>query len=234
MPEHPSTDLSTADSTHGIQALLRSLPVFATELPVFDPEDAPADPVALFVQWLHAAVEAGVREPHAMSLATADAGARPSARVLICKDVDAAGGWYFASGAGSRKGRELAANPQAALTFYWPEQGRQIRITGPVAPAGPERSAADFLARSPGARAEALLGRQSQPLGDPAEAEAALKQSQDHLAAHPGLIAPDWTLYAVAAEEVEYWQADEQRRHTRLHYQRGSDQTAWTRQRLWS
>lgn len=228
MPDEHSVD---------IRGLLRSLPVFDTQLPVFDPTRVPDEPVALFVRWLLEAVDAGVPDPHAMSLATADERGRPSSRVLICKDVEATGRWLFASSAGSRKGRELAANAYAALNFYWPLQGRQIRITGAVTPAGAERSAADFLARSPGARAEALLGRQSQILEDPAEAEAALRASEERLARQPGLIAADWTLYAVVAEDVEFWQADEQRRHIRLRYRRdaaGRDAAGWSRHRLWA
>src|SRR3981081_4503344 len=142
-----------------IRELLRAIPVFAGNLPGFDPEAAPGDPVPLFVQWLAAAVGGRVPEPHAMTLSTVDQQGRPSSRVLVCRDVDAAGSWYFASTAASRKGRELRDNPHAALTFYWPQQGRQIRLRGTAAPAGAERSAADFLARSPQARAESLTGR---------------------------------------------------------------------------
>ena len=215
-----------------IRGLLRSLPVFDVKLPVFDPDDVPADPATLFAQWLLAAVEDGLPEPHAMTLATADAQGRPSARVLICKDVEPSGHWYFASSATSRKGRELTENPQAALTFYWPGHGRQIRIAGPVAPATAERSAADFLARSQEARAEALAARQSQVLDDPNRAAAELRVAEARLAERPDLVAPDWTLYALAAAEVEFWQADEQRKHVRLRYQRTG--SGWTRYQLWA
>jgi len=215
-----------------IKGLLRSLPVLAGKLPVFDPQDAPADPVVLFLDWLFAAVEDGIPEPHVMTLATADIEGRPSSRALICKDVEPSGHWYFASSATSRKGGELAENPQAALSFYWPGHGRQIRITGPVAPAGAERSAADFLARSPGARAEVLVARQSQILDQPVRAAAEIRVAEARLAAQPDLVSTDWTLYGVAADQVEFWQADQERRHTRLRYQRSG--TGWTRHRLWA
>jgi pyridoxamine 5'-phosphate oxidase len=211
--------------------LLRGLPVFAADLPYFDVGSAPRDPVPLFVQWLATAIEAKVPEPHAMTLATADAHGRPSSRVLICKDLDADGRWYFATSATSRKGFELAENPHGALVFYWPQQGRQIRVRGPVHASGAQDSAADFLARSPASRAEALTGRQSEFLDDPAELDTALQTAQARLAADPGLVAPGWTRYALAADEVEFWQADQDRRHTRLRYTREGG--SWTRHRLW-
>jgi pyridoxamine 5'-phosphate oxidase len=214
-----------------IRDVFRGLEVFPAELPEFDTRSAPDDPVTLFVMWLREAIRDGILGPHVMTVATADSAGRVSSRVLICKEIDEAGRWYFASSAGSLKGRELAANPRAALSFYWPQQGRQIRVRGSAAPAGSQASAADFLARSPASRAEALIGRQSEPLEDPAELDAALRRAQAEIAADPGLIAPAWTLYAVSADEVEFWQADHQRRHIRLQYQRTGG--AWTRRLLW-
>jgi len=145
--------------------------------------------------------------------------------------VTADGAWCFSPGSASRQGRELRVNPHAALAFYWPQRGRQIRVRGPVAPAGAGPSAADFLARSPRARAESLPGRQSEVLADPAEARTALRAARERLAADPDLVAADWTLYALTADEVEFWQAGEQHRHTRLRYERAG--AAWTIVRLW-
>ncbi|MGW4472665.1 pyridoxine/pyridoxamine 5'-phosphate oxidase [Nonomuraea sp. NPDC004354] len=214
-----------------VRDLLRSLPVFPDQLPDFDAAAAPDEPVALFSRWLGEAIEARVLGPHVMTLSTADTDGRPAARVLICKDVSQDGRWFFASGANSAKGRHLAGNPHAALVFYWPELGRQIRVRGPVAPAGAEAGAADFLARPPASRAEALIGRQSEPLDDPAELDAAFEQAYARVTADPDLVAPAWTLYALTAEEVEFWQADHERRHTRLRYERTG--SAWLRGRLW-
>jgi pyridoxamine 5'-phosphate oxidase len=211
--------------------MLRGLEVFPAELPEFDVRSAPGDPVTLFLTWLAEAVRDKVLGPHAMTLATADAAGRVSSRVLICKDVDADGRWYFASDAESGKGRDLAANPCAAASFYWPQQGRQIRISGLATSAGTEASAADFLARPSASRAAALVGRQSEPVDDPADLDAAFRQSQAAVDADPGLIAPGWTLYALSADAVEFWQADQQRRHIRLQYQRTADN--WTTRRLW-
>ena len=214
-----------------MREILRGLQVFPAEMPAFDVKAAPADPVTLFLGWLSDAASDKILGPHTMTLATADAAGRVSSRVLICKDVDESGRWYFASDAASGKGRDLAANPQAAASFFWPQHGRQIRIRGVAAPAGAEASAADFLARPPDSRAAALTGHQSQPLTDPAELDEAFRQSRAEIDAHPGLVAPGWTLYALTAAEVEFWQADHQRRHLRLRYQRTAD--GWARQLLW-
>jgi pyridoxamine 5'-phosphate oxidase len=220
MPEGPVRDL------------LRQLPVVNIDAPDFEPGLAPADPVTLFTEWFAAAIATGVLEPHAMSLATADADGRPSSRVLICKDVEPDGRWLFASSRTSPKGRELAAQPHAALSFYWPRQGRQIRIRGEVMPASAERSAADFLARSPGSRAETLAGRQSDVLADGADQQAAVADAQERIAADPRVVAPTWTLYGLLADEAEFWQFDQDRQHIRLRYRRGNCE--WIRERLWS
>jgi pyridoxamine 5'-phosphate oxidase len=211
--------------------MLRGLEVFPAELPEFDARSAPGDPVTLFLAWLAAAVRDKVLGAHVMTLATADAAGRVSSRVLICKDVDDDGRWYFASDAESVKGRDLAANPCAAASFYWPQHGRQIRISGAAVPGGSDASAADFLARPPASRAAALIGRQSEPLDDPADLDAAFRQSQAAVDADPALVASGWTLYQLTADTVEFWQADHQRRHVRLMYQRTPG--AWASHLLW-
>jgi pyridoxamine 5'-phosphate oxidase len=209
---------------------LRSLEVFAGALDLLDVSEAPTHPADLFLDWLIAAIDAGVAEPHAMTLSTVDAQGRPSSRVLILKGLSD-GRWEFAGSRLSRKGTELQVNPWAALGFYWREQGRQVRIRGQVLPAGQERSAADFLARSTGARAEALAGTQSEVLEDRDELEEALRSATRRLEADPGLVAEEWTLYGLIAEEVEFWQADRERRHTRLRYRLVDG--LWRREQLW-
>ncbi|MYT28910.1 MULTISPECIES: pyridoxal 5'-phosphate synthase [unclassified Streptomyces] len=213
-----------------VRQLLRGLPVFGGELPAFDPAATPDAPVELFTDWLLGAIRAQVPEPHAMTLATADADGNPSARTLILKDVDA-DGWRFAAHDGSAKGRELTARPYAALTFYWQPLARQVRVRGPVVRESAERSAADFLARSAGARAEALLGRQSRPLESLAERDTAVAGAAERLAGDPGLVPPEWTLHTLRAESVEFWQGAADRNHTRLVYRRTG--SAWTKELLW-
>jgi len=125
---------------------LRSLPDFPAELPTFDPESAPADPQQLFVAWLDDALAHGVLQPHACTLSTAGPTGHVTARTLILKDlVD--GLWVFAGARSTRKGVDLAANPSAALTFYWPTRGRQVRVTGEVEELPSEVAAADWRAR---------------------------------------------------------------------------------------
>jgi pyridoxamine 5'-phosphate oxidase len=213
-----------------LREVLRELVVFEGELPTFDVSQPPADPHELFTDWLLTAIRAGVREPHAMTVSTTGLDGNPSARVLICKNVTA-DGWQFAADAGSRKGRELAGRQAAALTFYWSALARQVRVRGTVRPGSPEESAADFLARSPGARAEALLGRQSTALTDLAARDREVRAAAERIDADPHLVAPGWTLYTLHADEVEFWQGDRERRHTRVDYRRTPD--GWERGLLW-
>jgi pyridoxamine 5'-phosphate oxidase len=220
-----------AGATGKMREMLRGLEVFPADLPEFDVESAPEDPVTLFLTWLDDAVRDKVLGPHVMTLATADSAGRVSSRVLICKDVDETGRWYFASSAESVKGRDLAANPRAALSFYWPQQGRQIRIRGAAGSAGRRASAEDFLARPPASRAAALIGQQSEPMGKLADLDDAFRTCEAKIEADPGILAPDWTLYALSAEAVEFWQADQQRRHLRLQYLRTDD--GWASRLLW-
>ncbi|KRE77600.1 pyridoxal 5'-phosphate synthase [Arthrobacter sp. Soil763] len=135
--------------SESFRRMLRALPDFPAELPDFDPETAPRNPAELFRQWLNEALAAGVPQPNACSLATADAEGRPSARMLILKDIDG-DGWHFATSRESRKGQELTANPHAALNFFWQPLGRQVRVAGDVVELSAEASAADWRDR-PGA-----------------------------------------------------------------------------------
>jgi pyridoxamine 5'-phosphate oxidase len=122
----------TGTGTTDLRELLRRLPVLTGTAPAFVAAQAPVDPLDLFTEWLCHAIDSGVAEPHAMTLSTVDETGRPWARVLICKDVTPDGGWHLAVSSVSRKGRQLTANPVAALTFYWPQLGRQIRVAGAI------------------------------------------------------------------------------------------------------
>ncbi|MEU7106000.1 pyridoxal 5'-phosphate synthase [Streptomyces sp. NPDC046215] len=222
---------SDDDRQDSFRALLRSLRMWDTTLPPFDPASAPADPLPLFQQWLREAAAAGSPEPHTMNLATADAGGRPSVRTLMLHDADERG-WHFATHRTSRKGRELAARPEAALSFYWPAVGRQVRIRGTVTAAGPAESRADLAKRSTGALAAALVGHQSETLPSYEELERASDAAGERAAREPAAPADSWTLYVLRAEEAEFFQGDARRRHVRLVYRRTAE-GAWVTELLW-
>jgi pyridoxamine 5'-phosphate oxidase len=213
-----------------VRDLLRGLPVFDHPLPAFDTDAAPGEPSALFLSWLREAIEAGVSEPHAMTLATVDDEGRPDARVLILKDVDA-DSWQFATASTSAKGTQLAARPHAALSFHWREQARQVRVRGAVTAAGPDVSAADFLAKPDGSRVAGLVGRQSAVLEDPRKLALEIEAAGQRLADDPLAVPADHAVYALTPVEVEFWQGDRQRQHVRLRYRRGA--SGWITERLW-
>ncbi|MFB7255573.1 pyridoxine/pyridoxamine 5'-phosphate oxidase [Streptomyces nojiriensis] len=214
--------MGEGDHGSAVRGWLRGIEVFAGPLPEFEPERAPADPVRLFLSWLSDAVADGLRDPHAMTLSTVDEAGDPDARMLILKGVDGAG-WQFAGHGFSPKGHQLAVHPRAALTFYWPGHGRQVRLRGPVTPGSAQDNATDFLGRSDSARAESLLARQSQYLADPAERDQALEKALALIRQEPSLVDSGWTLYTLAPTEVEFWQAARSRVHTRLRYERAGD-----------
>jgi pyridoxamine 5'-phosphate oxidase len=216
-----------------LHALLRSLRVWdpeVTTLPPFDPAAAPAEPLPLFTGWFAEAVAAGEREPHTMSLATSDEAGLPDVRIVMLHGADA-DGWSFATHATSRKGAQLAARPHAALVFYWPVLGRQVRLRGPVTAAPAEESRHDLHARSTGALAAALTGRQSEVLGSLDELARTSQSAWERARRDPDAPVPTWTLYRLRPDEVEFFQGDERRRHVRLNYRR--TEGGWARELLW-
>ncbi|MFI9614521.1 pyridoxal 5'-phosphate synthase [Streptomyces sp. NPDC052023] len=216
-----------------LHELLRSLRVWdpeVTSLPPFDPDAAPGTPLPLFTTWFAQAAAAGQPEPHTMSLATSDEEGRPDVRIVMLHGADSEA-WTFATHATSRKGRQLASRPYAALSFYWHVQGRQVRVRGPVTTASPDESLADLHARSTGALAAALTGRQSEPLNSLEDLTAASEAAWSQAQQNPGAPSPTWTLYRLAPAEIEFFQGDERRRHVRLRYLRSGG--AWVKQLLW-
>ncbi|BCY06675.1 pyridoxal 5'-phosphate synthase [Actinoplanes sp. L3-i22] len=211
--------------------MLRTLPAMAGELSHFDLDRTPAEPRELFLRWFGEAVAAGVREPHAMNLATVDEDGLPDVRVLLLRDVDERG-WQFATDRRSAKGRQLTARPDAALGFYWPEQGRQVRVRGKVFDLGLAASAADFLSRSPVSRTASLSSVQSDTMAEDSDITLALQEAERLLAADPDFVPESHAVYAVVPVSVEFWQGDPaSRRHPRLRYRRSAD--SWVKERLW-
>ncbi|SFF65609.1 pyridoxamine 5'-phosphate oxidase [Actinacidiphila alni] len=222
---------STATDDAGLLALLRAAPVLAGPLPEFDPDGAPDTPGPLLAAWLRQALADGVPEPHVMTLATAAADGTPSARVLMLRGIDtAACAVDFASDAASRKGRDLAENPRAALTWYWPAQGRQIRLSGRVHVLDTETARRDFLGRSPASRAAGFTGSMSGTLTGAMAYERARAEAEALVAAEPGRVPDGHTVYRLRAQEAEFFQADPGRFHVRLRYAR-EDEAAGARER---
>jgi len=216
-----------------LHGLLRSLRVWdpkVTALPPFDPASAPDAPLRLFTTWFAEAVAAGQAEPHTMSLATSDEAGLPDVRIVMLHGADEEG-WAFATHSGSRKGRQLAGRPYAALGFYWPALGRQVRLRGPVTAAPAAESQGDLHARSTGALAAALTGRQSEVLGSVEELARASQEAWERAQREPDAPVPTWTLYRLLPDEVEFFQGDEQRRHVRLNYWR--ENGGWVKELLW-
>ena len=174
------------------------------------------DPLAVFHEWFEEARAAGVEAPEAMTVATADADGRRSARMVLLKSADERGFTFF-NGYESRKGRELAENPRAALVFYWRPLGRQVRVEGTVRRLPAEESDAYWATRPPRSRAAAAASRQSQPIAGRDELEAEFERLL------PGDEVPRperWGGYVLEPDAIELWQHRDDRLHERLRFTR--------------
>ena len=187
--------------------------------------DLDADPLRQFRRWFDEAADV-VRAREAMALATANADGAPSVRMVLLKAADERGLVFFTHYT-SRKGRQLAANPQAALLFHWDPLGRQVRVEGAVERVAPEESDAYFATRPAGARAAALASRQSDVLGDRAELERRAAEVAGADLARP----ETWGGFRVIPGAWEFWQHRDDRLHDRFRYTRRDG--AWLIERLY-
>jgi pyridoxamine 5'-phosphate oxidase len=176
-----------------------------------------ADPLREFQAWFGAARQAGVEVPEAMTLATATADGAPSARMVLLKGVEAEG-FVFYTGYESRKAEELERNPRAALVFYWPSLGRQVRVEGPVEHVSPEESAAYFATRPRGSQLAAWASEQSRPLGSREELERRYAELAREYEGREVARPPRWGGFRLRPESYEFWQHRENRLHDRVRY----------------
>lgn len=192
---------------------------------------APLEPFALFQHWFADAVKTEQLpvEPNAMTLATVDGEGRPHCRVLLLKGLDARGFTFF-SNYDSAKGQQLAINPFAAMTFFWPSLERQVRIEGRVERVTAEECDAYFQVRPLGSRIGAWASPQSRVIAGRDELEDLLAQTEQRFLERAPHCPPHWGGYRLLPERIEFWQGRSSRLHDRLNFRLEGD--AWLRERL--
>ncbi|MDP9101585.1 MAG: pyridoxamine 5'-phosphate oxidase [Actinomycetota bacterium] len=180
-------------------------------------------------RWLAEAVAAGLAEPNAVTLATADGTGTPSARTVLLKDFDERGLVVFTN-LGSRKGQDLVVNPQAALVLPWPALARQVVAQGPVEQVSREESAAYFASRPRGSQVGAWTSRQSTVIASRTELEERRARVEQRFAGQDVPLPPFWGGFRVVPVTVEFWQGRPDRLHDRLRFRRGPH--GWLVERL--
>ena len=193
--------------------------------------DVDASPVTQFKRWLGEAGKTELSEPTAMTLATVGEDGLPAARIVLLKGIDAEGFLFFTN-YDSRKGRELAANPHAALLFHWVELERQVRVEGEVSKASVADSDAYFASRPRLSRIGAWASPQSDPIPDRGWLEREFSAAQERFAANPDSIPrpPHWGGYRLLPTMVEFWQGRDSRLHDRIRYRH--EDAHWRIERL--
>ncbi|MEM9883574.1 MAG: pyridoxamine 5'-phosphate oxidase [Planctomycetota bacterium] len=202
-----------------------------------DPEDLAADPFDQFLTWFDAAKEAGILEPNAFTLATADAEGLPNARTLLLKGVDdedeAPRGLVFYTNYASTKGDELAANPRACMNFYWDKLSRCVRIPGAVEKIDPDETAAYFRTRPRESQLGAWCSHQSSVIDGREELMLKFFQlTEEYPDDTPIPVPPTWGGYRLTPASFEFWQGQPSRLHDRLRYIQAADHNSWTIDRL--
>ncbi len=194
-----------------------------------DPDACDPDPFVEVRRWLQAAVDAPIRTPNAMTLATVDERGRPAARIVLLKEIDDRG-FVFFTNYHSRKGRDLAAHPYAALVMFWEPLHRQVRIEGSIEKVSADESDAYFATRPRGSQLGAIASPQSEPIATRDVLERAVAKVSDELGDAPAPRPPHWGGYRVIPDEIELWQGQPSRLHDRVRYRRA--QLGWTIDRL--
>jgi len=198
--------------------------------PALDEAEAGDDPFELFGRWFAAAVALPIELANGVALSTATPDGRPSARMVLLKAWDRSG-FVFFTDYGSRKAEELAANPAAALLFWWPPMARQIRIEGNASRVDGAESDAYFATRPRESNLSAMASEQSRPIASRVALDERYAQWERAWHGHE-LVRPEgWGGMRITPERFEFWQGRESRLHDRLLYRLNSDRT-WTRERL--
>jgi pyridoxamine 5'-phosphate oxidase len=191
--------------------------------------DAHADPIVQFERWFDDAKRMQVHEPTAMTLATVDNEGQPSARMVLLKGIDRRGLTFFTN-RDSRKGRELFANPKAALVFWWGPIQRQVRFEGAIEDVDPGEADAYFQSRPKGSQLAAWASAQSTVIPDRAALEAAERIHHERFGEGDVPRPPFWGGYRLVPVRIEFWHGRENRLHDRLRYTCSGD--TWRIERL--
>ena len=181
--------------------------------------DLDPDPFVQFARWYDDAIEHGQLQPDAMIVASSTPDAQPSVRMVLLRGVDQRG-FCFYTNLASRKGKELDANPRAAIAFHWPEVLRQVRATGNVERVDDAEADAYWFARPRASRVSAWASAQSETVATRAELEARVEQIQLRFADGEVSRPAGWGGFRVVPAEVEFWQHRDDRLHDRLRYTR--------------
>jgi len=195
-----------------------------------DVDDLDPDPFVQFSRWYDDALEHGQLQPDAMVVASSTGDGRPSARMVLLRGVDARGFCFFTN-FDSRKGRELVANPRAAIAFHWPEVLRQVRATGSVVRVSDEESDRYWYARPRESRVSAWASAQSDVVASRADLEAQVDDVEARFAGGDVPRPPGWGGFRVVPGELEFWQHRDDRLHDRLRYTPEAD-GSWRIERL--